>query len=185
MAAKRPGWREHGIDAGGFRDLVYVPAADSFVAVFESWRPPELRLYYRRTTARRYHCIPSPGPHRFYRERVVSAAAAPFVFMNVMKWADTERRGANWDCVARFDLAEKRLERMVDARSLALPTDAEGWISDLLGVSARGDTLLVRAGLVMPDDRRQPNRPVGYYVARISLRTRRLTMISKLLNAFF
>jgi hypothetical protein len=105
--------------------------------------------------------------------------------MNVMKWADTERRGANWDCVARFDLAEKRLERMVDARSLALPTDAEGWISDLLGVSARGDTLLVRAGLVMPDDRRQPNRPVGYYVARISLRTRRLTMISKLLNAFF
>jgi hypothetical protein len=185
MAAKGPGWHEHGVDADLFRELVYVPAADSFVAVFENRGEPEPRLYYRRTAAPRYRRIPSPGRSCFYNERVVAAFAAPFVFMNVLKWATAERQGANWGYVARFNLAEQRLDRMVDPQDLKFPTGAGGWISDLLGVSALGDMLLVRAGLWTPKDRDKPNRPMGYYVARLSLRTRRLTVISKLLNAFF
>ncbi len=72
-----------------------------------------------------------------------------------------------------------------DPQSLKLATGTGAWISDLLGVSARGDMLLVRAGVSTPTKLDKPNEPMGYYVARLSLRTCRLTVISKLLNPFF
>jgi hypothetical protein len=185
MATKGPGWHEHGVDADGFKDLVYVPAADSFVAVFEIKGGRELRLYRRRTAARRYRRIPSPGRGCFYKGQVIAAGRAPFVFMNVFEWASADRQAANWAYIARFNLAEGELERMVGPESLKLPVGTEGWISDLLGVSARGDALLVRAGLTTAKDRNKHGSGVGYYVARLSLRTRRLTVISKLLTPFF
>ena len=168
-----------GIPEGYLRSrLLYVPAADTLIAEVyrgsDGWHTH--RLFARRSTEIRYTAIGTPAEGVFYSQPV-ALPQAECAYFSVWRTADGGA-GYDWDSIQRLHLSDYRIEQVVASDGLVVATPYErSWVSELLGVTADGASLICTCVLQRPTS---TGGKMDYVVCYLDLATKQVTPLSKL-----
>src|SRR6185503_3456705 len=160
-----PQWSRLGIsmEEERFIRLLYSPAADSVIAQFQrkgATGASVNRLYIRRTSEVAYRLIGSPESNISFDFPTVPSDA-PSLFFYETLWEDG---GGSPRRILRLDLSNEGLDTIFDPSTFSWPSGvSRGWVSALVGASARGDVLTGVFGL----DRSEERRGFAYWLCEL------------------
>lgn len=169
-----------GIPEGYTRSqLLYLPVADTVIAEFyrDSDDVPEYRLFARRSTEIRYTAIGTPAEGISYQQPVALPQSA-CAYFSIWKTSACGI-GQDWDSIQRLHLSDYRIEQVVGSGELVVaPPYESSWVSELLGVTEDGASLICKCGLMQPTD--ETGSKAGYFVCYLDLASKQVTPITML-----
>lgn len=167
--------------------LLYVPAADTLIVeVYRRATPArEHRLFARRRTDQRYTLIGLPEDGIHYQQPI-SRPDLDYVYFSV--WSTRhfsyEGVGSDWDSIQRLHLADFRMEQVIADGELVIPSPYDrAWVSELVGISPDGASLICICGLQRPTGERASN--VDYFLCYLNLSTKQINALTQLKGTWF
>ena len=119
-------------------------------------------------------------------ESAVTSFERPFLFYLSNKLTKRDKGfSGDWEGLYSFDLQKRTHHKIADKSSLRLPSPfVEGWITNLVDVSANASELYLTLGMMGPDTS-EGFRMANYQLARMDLATGNIHLLSHLKGAFF
>ncbi|HAB18284.1 MAG TPA: hypothetical protein DCE44_17805 [Verrucomicrobiales bacterium] len=164
--------------------LLYVPCADTLIAeVYRRSTPArEHRLFARRHSERRYTPVGQPADGIHYKQPVAhpDLQCAYFSVWSTRHFS-YEGVGGDWNSIQRLHLSDYRIEQVVADGELVIPSPYDrSWVSDLLGISADGASLICICGL-----QRHTGERVDYFLCYLDVSSSCVTPLTKLEGTWF
>jgi hypothetical protein len=183
-----PEWEEIAIPEkfGPYR-LLYNSPSETVIAELRSIGEQFLpnQLYIRKRDSPKYEPIKS-SEQMFSTESAVTSLGRPLLFYLSNKMTKRgESFGGNLEGLYSFDLQQRTHLKIADKDSLRFPSPyVEGWVTNLLDVSADASELYLTVGMMSPDTAAE-FRMVNHQLARMDLQTGNIHLISHLKGTFF
>jgi hypothetical protein len=183
-----PEWEEIAIPEGfGPYRLLYNPPSETVIAelrsIGEEFVPNQ--IYTRKKNSVKYEPVQGSDP-MVSSESAISSLDRPLLFYLSNKLT---KKGSGfsggWEGLYSFDLQKRTHLKIADKSTLRLPSPyVEGWVSNLVDVSADASELYLTLGMMGP---RTPAEfhAVDHQLARMDLPAGSLHLISHLKGAFF
>jgi len=186
-------WRAAGIPEGySVSRLLYNAAGEVLVAELRGLKDGYFpaRLVMRLTGGDRYEPIGSPDRDVSF-ESAATCEKEPVLVFNSKTWQRNPQgrcSSANWGGLYVFNVRTKDLRLCVSGENFIKPEpyDERAWISEILSLSddAKHAYVKVALGKHLENGEEQSVR-YDYYLARLDLTTRDMTLISQLKNLWF
>jgi hypothetical protein len=167
--------------------LLYNPPSETVIAelrsIGEQFFPNQ--TYIRKKDSPKYEPIKT-SEQMVSSESVVTSLERPLLFYLSNKLTKRDQGfSGDWEGLYSFDLQERTHVRIVHKGSLRLPSpNIEGWITNLVDVSADASELYFTVGM-MCSDTSAGFRMVNHQLARMDLPTGNIRFVSHLKGTFF
>lgn len=183
-----PGWEEIATPEGfGPHRLLYNPPGETVIAelrsIGEQFFPNQICL--RKKDSPKYEPIKTSEP-MVSSESVVTSLERPLLFYLSNKLTKRDKGfSGDWEGLYSFDLQERTHVQIADKDSLRFPSPyIEGWITNLVHVSADASELYLTVEMMCPD-MSAGFRTVNHILARMDLPTGNIRLVSLLKGTFF
>jgi hypothetical protein len=184
-----PEWEEIAIPEGfGPYRLLYNPPSETVIIELRSIGEQFLanQLYIRQKDAPKYEPVKSLEP-MVSSESPVTSLGRPMLFYLSNRLTKREEQGfsGDWEGLYSFDLQKRTHLKIADKASLRLPSPyVEGWVTNLVDVSADASKLYLTVGMMQPDTS-EGFRMVKHQLAQMDLATGKIHLVSHLRGSFF
>ena len=167
--------------------LLYIPASDTLIAEAYRRSTPanEHRLFARRRSEARYTLIGAPEDGIHYKQAVAlpHLECAYFSVWSTRHFS-YDGVGGDWDSIQRLHLSDYRIEQVAaDGELVVAAPYNRSWVSDLLGVTHDGGSLICICGLQRPTGEKASQ--VDYFLCYLDLASRNVTQLTKLEGTWF
>lgn len=183
-----PEWEEIAIPEGfGPYRLLYNPPSETVIAELRSIGAQFFpnQVYVRKKDSLKYEPI-GGSDQMVSSESAVSSLERPLIFYLSNKLTKKDKGfSGDWEGLYSFDLQKQTRLKIADKDSLRLPSPfVEGWITNLVAVSADASELYLTLGM-MGADVSAGFRMANYQLARMDLATGDIHFVSHLKGTFF